>query len=162
MLTARCAADVQFIDDMWNGHFDALQRPNLTVPDRGSFLKNNQLTILHNILSIVGGFFFLDTLYTGHITMNIGVLRLCRIYYSDLTITNYTSNERASQTVCPTSVQYEHPSSHGTHRVDSRVRHMHHSLWVLELVTTANNKVVVVSVSIKFPTQTSLELLIHD
>ena len=31
--------------------------------------------------------------------MNIGVLNPCRIYYSDLTITNYTSNERATQFV---------------------------------------------------------------
>ena len=31
--------------------------------------------------------------------MNIGVLKLCRIYYSDLTITNYTSNEQATQFV---------------------------------------------------------------
>ena len=37
--------------------------------------------------------------------MNSGVLKLCRIYYSDLTITNYTSNERATQTVCPTSIR---------------------------------------------------------
>ena len=29
--------------------------------------------------------------------MNIGVLKLCRIYYSDHTIKNYTSNERATQ-----------------------------------------------------------------
>ena len=25
----------------WNGQFDALQRPNRAVPDRGSVLKNN-------------------------------------------------------------------------------------------------------------------------
>ena len=42
---------------------------------------------------------------TGRTTMNIGILSLCRIYYSDLTITNYTSNERATQTVCPTSIR---------------------------------------------------------
>ena len=65
---------------------------------------------------------------SGHTTMNIGDLKICRIYYSDITITDYTSNERATQTVCLTSVQCEHPSSHGTHRVDSRVRHVHHSL----------------------------------
>ena len=40
---------------------------------------------------------------TGHTTMNIGVLKLCRIYYSDLTITNYTSNERT--TICSTSIR---------------------------------------------------------
>ena len=57
--TARCAAHVRFID-MWNGHFDALWHPNRAVPDRGSVLKNNQLVVLHNILSVVGVFW--DTL----------------------------------------------------------------------------------------------------
>ena len=43
---------------------------------------------------------------TGRTTMNIGVFKLCRIYYSDLAITNYcTSNERATQTVCPASIR---------------------------------------------------------
>ena len=54
--TARCAAHVRFIDDMWNGHFDALQRPNRAVPDMGSVLKNNQLAVLHTILFVVGVF----------------------------------------------------------------------------------------------------------
>ena len=44
------------------------------------------------------------SIYTGRTTMNIGVLKLCRIYYSDLTITNYTSNERVTQAVCPRSI----------------------------------------------------------
>ena len=39
---------------MWNGHCDALERPNRAVPDRGSILKNNQFAVLLNILSIVG------------------------------------------------------------------------------------------------------------
>ena len=52
MYTARCAAHVRFIDDMWNGKFDALQRPNRAEPDRGSILKNDQLAVLHNILSV--------------------------------------------------------------------------------------------------------------
>ena len=60
--TARYSAHVQFIDDMWNGHFDALQRPNRAVPDRGSFLKNNKLALLYNILSVVRVFW--DTLYS--------------------------------------------------------------------------------------------------
>ena len=38
-------------------------------------------------------------------TVHIGVLKLCRTYYSDLTITNYISNERATQTVCHTSIR---------------------------------------------------------
>ena len=37
--------------------------------------------------------------------MNIEVLKLCTIYYSDLTIINFTSIERATQTVCPTSIR---------------------------------------------------------
>ena len=43
-----------FIDDIWNGHVDALQRPNCAVLDKGSVLKNNQLAVLHNIQSVVG------------------------------------------------------------------------------------------------------------
>ena len=41
---------------MWNGQFDALQRPNRAVPDRGSLLKNNQFAVLNNVLSVVGVF----------------------------------------------------------------------------------------------------------
>ena len=43
--------------------------------------------------------------YTPCSTMNIGVLKLYGIYYSYLTITNYTSNERVIQTVSPTSIR---------------------------------------------------------
>ena len=56
----RCAAHVRFIDDMWNEHIDALQRPNLAFPDRSSVLENNQLAVVHNILIVVD---FWDTLY---------------------------------------------------------------------------------------------------
>ena len=52
----RCAAHVRYIDDMWNGHLDALQRPNREIPDRGSVLKNNQFAVPRNILSVVGVF----------------------------------------------------------------------------------------------------------
>ena len=50
-----CSAHVRFIE-MWNGHFDVLQRPNRAVPDRGSVLKNNQLAALYNMLSVVAVF----------------------------------------------------------------------------------------------------------
>ena len=46
---ARCAAHGRFIDDLWNGHVDALQRPNCAVPNTGSFLKNNQLAAMYYI-----------------------------------------------------------------------------------------------------------------
>ena len=45
----RCAAYVRFVDGIWNGHFDAVQRPNRAVPNRGSVLKNNQLAVLHTL-----------------------------------------------------------------------------------------------------------------
>ena len=56
----RCAAHVPFID-MWNEHFDALQRLNRAVPEKGSVLKNNEFAVMHNILSVVD--IFSDTLY---------------------------------------------------------------------------------------------------
>ena len=51
----QCAADFWFIH-MWNGRFNFLQRPNLAVPDRGSFWKNHPLAILYNIQSVLGVF----------------------------------------------------------------------------------------------------------
>ena len=49
----RCDTHIRYIDDMWNGHLDALQRPNRAVPDRGLVLKSNQLAVLDNILRVV-------------------------------------------------------------------------------------------------------------
>ena len=44
-------------------NFDALQHPNSAFPDRCSFLNNDQFAVLHNILSVVGVFFWGGTLY---------------------------------------------------------------------------------------------------
>ena len=46
----RCAGLVLHIDDMWDGHFDALLHPNRAVLDRGAVLKNSQFAVLQNIL----------------------------------------------------------------------------------------------------------------
>ena len=58
------------------------------------------LFYLNTHVEFIIRFWFYYNSYTGHTTMNIGVLKLCRIYYSDLTITNYTSmNEQLKQFV---------------------------------------------------------------
>ena len=56
MYTARCAAHGRFIDGMWNGQFDDLQRTNRTVLDR---VPSNCGPLQHT--SVVG--IFWDTLY---------------------------------------------------------------------------------------------------
>ena len=58
---------------MWNGHLGALQRPNFAVPDRGSILKINQFAVLHNIVSVVGVFFFFETLFRLTLTFVLKV-----------------------------------------------------------------------------------------
>ena len=52
-LLEMCGITTTFIDDMWNVYFDVLLCPDRAVPDRGSIVKNNQLAVLHSILSVV-------------------------------------------------------------------------------------------------------------